>query len=645
MKTTIILLALFYTSTCLGSGTPVQKQKVYSIVKQYQSNSWYSQQLELWENEVKSNPLNAEAWLNVYSATRMLKLCNGGKTKEDMDAVADRVSKNIPNTFEGNYIQYWNGNHEEELFKYLLKAYEIDPSRAETYDDFVTYYELKRDKIQVKEFCEKWFASNDISEGLMAWNYNMLMSCDENAIIMTQGDNDTYPAWILQNAKSIRKDVTVLNMSLLMLKDYRDSYFKELGIPVFNVPDLKSAVEFNQLVCQHIQKNSSRPFYYANTVDPVNYANVKADIYSVGLAFKYSKDGFDNVAVLRKNYEKNFLKDYLRVDLRNDISQTVVDNMNGSYLLPFITLYNHYTETEEKASLENLAILVNSIAKKAGQSEEVKKIISQGENNVVSYVIKDPKEVLYGMVKINENLHASSFETSNLMYNKFLEDLLKQKRYQDLMVAKQEKIEWANLLANQYKNLTFDEYFAHGKPDDDGFPVCNVSYEATQLYCQWLTNVYNNLPGKKKQFKKVKFRLPTEKEWEALARCGVDNNFKYPWGYLADTKEGFKRDNICNQNGCFLANIQTNRSASFDPNSCPTHDGGIFPVTNSSYHPTDYGMYCMIGNVAEMVQEKGIAKGGGWNTLAEDATIQGQQKYNAPDANIGFRVIMEILEK
>ncbi len=645
MKTTIIVLALFYTSTCFGTVNPVQKQKVYSIVKQYQSNAWYSQQLELWETEVKKDPANAEAWLNVYSATRMLKLCNGGKTKEDMNAVVERITKSIPNTFEANYIQYWNGNNEEDLFKYLLKAYEIDPTRAETFDDFVTYYEIKRDKVQIKEFCEKWFASNDISEGLMAWNYNMLMSCDENAILITNGDNDTYPAFILQNTKNIRKDIAVLNVYLLANKEYRDAYFKELGIPVFNAPAGSDAIKLNQAVCEHIQKHSNRPFYYANTVDPVNYANVKADLYSVGLAFKYSNEGFDNVAVLRKNYEKNFLKDYLKVDLKNDISQTVVDNINGSYLLPFITLYNHYTETEEKANLENLAILVNTIADKAGQSEEVKKIITQGENNVVSYVIKDPKEVLYGMVKINENLQASSFETSNFMYNKFLEDLLRQKRYDDLMVAKQEKVDWASLLVPLYKNLTFDQYFAHGKPDDDGFPVCNISYEAAQLYCDWLTNVYNNLPGKKKQFKKVKFRLPTEKEWEMLARSGSENNYKYPWGYLGDTKDGFKRDVITNQNGCFLANIQTNKGASFDPNVCPTHDGGVFPVTNSSYHPTDYMMYCMIGNVAEMVQEKGIAKGGGWNTVAEEATIQSQQKYNAPDANIGFRVIMEILEK
>jgi len=49
--------------------------------------------------------------------------------------------------------------------------------------------------------------------------------------------------------------------------------------------------------------------------------------------------------------------------------------------------------------------------------------------------------------------------------------------------------------------------------------------------------------------------------------------------------------------------------------------------------------------VAEMVQEKGIAKGGGWNTLVEDATIPARQTYDGPSPNVGFRVVMIVLEE
>jgi hypothetical protein len=358
---------------------------IQSITKVPMSNEYYTKQAQLWKAELDKNNSNTQAWFNYYRANRYMQIAGeidtvrGNSRFDRLKSIIDDMEKKIPNSFEFNYLKWLNSGNDLAQFKYLEKAYAIDPEREETYTDFVSVYEILSKPEKRDEFAKKWYAKGSVSPGYLNYNYNVLMSLKPNAIVLTVGDNDTYPLWILQAQFGIRKDVQVVNLSMLYIDEYFEQMSNKLQFGYMN--PLKSyenaALYVNSIVKTIANNKLKRAVYTSLTLDEKFTKPVSNELYLVGLAYEYSTEKFDNIAVLKKNMEQKFALDYLQLQFYKDNAEASIKIANGNYLVPMITLYEHYKLSNELNEVEKWKQLITLVAKQSGQEEHIKEYIKE----------------------------------------------------------------------------------------------------------------------------------------------------------------------------------------------------------------------------------------------------------------------------
>lgn len=163
----------------------------------------------------------------------------------------------------------------------------------------------------------------DRSENKVAYYYgwNMINFLEEDAIIITNGDNDTFPLWYLQQVEGIRTDVDIVNLSLIQINWYIEQ-LKARDVPMsFTYDEIErmtpywtrdpdtgelTLITLKDIALHDIlrENNWKRPIYFAVTVDDFQgyYDNLELE----GMVFRLKPEAGRHMINVEKTYENCF---------------------------------------------------------------------------------------------------------------------------------------------------------------------------------------------------------------------------------------------------------------------------------------------------------------------------------------------------
>lgn len=220
-----------------------------------------------------------------------------------------------------------------------------------------------------------------------------------------------------------------------------------------------------------------------------------------------------------------------------------------------------------------------------------------------------------GTKKYNDTLFVDETEISNISYLEYLFDVYKTHgiKSETYTSALPDTTVWRQSQSYNEPYVTY--YLRHVAYRN--YPVVGISYKQALAFCKWRTQKVKEALTKANKFTNVNFeyRLPTKTEWEGFGVA--KGNSKQPF----------------NLNKCYIKPIDTKSNVE-------KYTDVVIPVNTGKANV--YKLQNTIGNVAEMLFEEGVCKGGSWLSPNNNVGVTETESYTKPTSWLGFRCVCVI---
>ena len=205
-----LVMVFYFSDSDVKTRDVVRPEKIVSKREVIYDTDTYKKLADLWEKYNKVYP-SEDAYANWMYALRYagfenyLDLVDKGLKKYPANPVLLYLASLKKHGSTDNDI----GRMQQEI------AIAIDPTYVDPWFSLIINYMIQGDEERTNLALRNILDGHAITDEVMDFSYNMLQILEPNAILITNGDNDTYPAWILTRILNIRPDVTIVNRSLL----------------------------------------------------------------------------------------------------------------------------------------------------------------------------------------------------------------------------------------------------------------------------------------------------------------------------------------------------------------------------------------------------------------------------------------------
>lgn len=383
-KTIVITFALMFGALAFAQ----KAETIESFVGNSHEPEWYKEQAEAWQKIVDENPKDQWAWRNLFRATNYYEQFTGGwGENQDESKSADVIRKmeaELPDSYVLNLCKCRFCLTTDEAARRgenIPRAIELMPEDICPEDfDFLTVrlWITDPENPNIKDMCTRTYQNKYYPTRIMHFNYNMLQCLPPNALYFSNGDLDTVPMKVLQEALGIRTDVTIVNVNFLYTESFKNMLYKKLNIKPLdiNMQDYGQYGEdwlnhYEADIIMYLINESKRPAYFSPT-SPKHTVLDKDSIYNEGLILKYSPKQYNNFDVAMHNVKEVYNLEYLaEPDLVCDTWETSRQiDLNHVTLLS--NLIPKFKKKGDNATAEHLHNILSKCVERCATSPEQK---------------------------------------------------------------------------------------------------------------------------------------------------------------------------------------------------------------------------------------------------------------------------------